>query len=145
MRADATPAAGTTLDNPGLWNWPGACRGRLGAAGGLIVLLLGAGCGERAASTAREPGLGRHVQAVAQDDYGDEWPFGPNRGVLRCRRDGPERIVTFEVDGVAYALSRAARRRGLESIRSILLTDHAGLPYDYSPVLGDGLALCAPR
>ncbi len=85
------------------------------------------------------------MQAVAQDDYGDEWPFGPNGGVLRCRRDGPERIVTFEVDGVAYALSRAARRRGLESIRSILLTDHAGLPYDYSPVLRDGLALCAPR
>jgi hypothetical protein len=125
-----------------LWNWPGACRGRLGTAGGLIVLLLGAGCGEQAAQTAREPGLGRHAQAVAQDDYGDEWPFGPNRGVLRCRRDGPERVVTFEVDGVAYALTGAARRRGLESIRAILLTDHAGLPYDYSPVLRDGLALC---
>ena len=26
--------------------------------------------------------------------------------------------------------------------RSILLTDHAGLPFDYSPVLRDGLALC---
>jgi Protein of unknown function (DUF2511) len=128
-----------------LWNWRGACRGRLGTAGGLIVLLLCAGCGERAASTAREPSLGRHAQAVSQDDYGDRWPFGPNRGVLRCRRDGAERIVTLEIGGVAYALSRAARRRGLQSIRSILLTDHAGLPYDYSQVLRDGLALCAPR
>jgi hypothetical protein len=62
--------------------------------------------------------------------------------VLRCRRAGSERVVTFEAGGVAYGLNRAARRHGAEGVRSILLTDHAGLPFDYSPVLRDGLALC---
>ena len=79
---------------------------------------------------------------ISEDDYRSEWPFGPDRGVLRCRRVGSERVVTFEAGGVAYGLNLAARRHGSESVRSILLTDHAGLPFDYSPVLRDGLALC---
>jgi hypothetical protein len=79
---------------------------------------------------------------VSQDDYPDEWPFGPNEGVLRCRRTKAGRIVTFEADGVVYGLSEAARRHGAADLRPILLTDHAGLPFDYSPVLRDGLALC---
>jgi hypothetical protein len=79
---------------------------------------------------------------VSQTDYPGDWPFAPDRGVLRCRRAGAERLVTFTTGGVAYALDAAARRHGAENVRAILLTDHAGLPFDYSPVLRDGLALC---
>jgi hypothetical protein len=43
---------------------------------------------------------------------------------------------------VTYGLSKAARRGGSRDVAAILLTDHAGLPFDYSPVLRDGLALC---
>jgi hypothetical protein len=62
--------------------------------------------------------------------------------MLRCRPLGPDRLVTFEAEGVTYGLNGAARRRGAQNVRAILLTDHAGLPFDYSPVLRDGLALC---
>jgi hypothetical protein len=61
---------------------------------------------------------------------------------LRCRRAGTYRIVTFETGGVVYGLNKAALRHGTAGVRPILLTDHAGLPFDYSPVLRDGLALC---
>jgi hypothetical protein len=105
-------------------------------------MLACAGCGDRAVSTARRPGLGGQARLISQDDYGDAWPFGPNQGVLRCRRGGAHPIVTFEVGGVAYGLSVSARQNGYRHIRAILLTDHAGLAYDYSSVLRAGLALC---
>jgi hypothetical protein len=110
---------------------------------GLALLLVGTGCGGRAEQTAGGPSLGPHAREISHGDYADEWPFGPDEGVLRCRRAGPDRVVSFEAGGVSYGLNVAARRRGLENVRSILLTDHAGLPFDYSPVLRDGLALCA--
>jgi hypothetical protein len=106
-------------------------------------VLVGAGCGGQEVRTSGAGSLGPHAQAISQADYPDEWPFGPDEGVLRCRRAGPDRIVSFEAGGVSYGLNVVARRRGLENVRSILLTDHAGLPFDYSPVLRDGLALCA--
>jgi hypothetical protein len=101
-----------------------------------------AGCGEPSASTTHGSSLGRHARLVSEDDYPGEWPFGPEKGVLRCRRVGAGRLVTFEAGGVAYGLSKAARRGGSENVRAILVTDHAGLPFDYAPVLRDGLALC---
>jgi hypothetical protein len=104
---------------------------------------VGAGCGGHAKQTAGRPSLGPHARPISQGDYPAEWPFGPDHGVLRCRPVGPDRIVSFEAGGVSYGLNMAARRHGLENVRSILLTDHAGLPFDYSPVLRDGLALCA--
>ncbi len=103
---------------------------------------MGAGCGDRTTTTTRRPSPGAHARLISQDGYPGEWPFGPDEGVLRCRRLGPDRIVSFAAGGVSYGLNGAARRCGLENIRSILLTDHAGLLFDYSPVLRDGLALC---
>jgi hypothetical protein len=105
-------------------------------------VLVGAGCGGQEVRTSGAGSLGPHARAISQADYPDEWPFGPDEGVLRCRRAGLDQIVSFEAGGVSYGLNVAARRRGLENVRSILLTDHAGLPFDYSPVLRDGLALC---
>jgi hypothetical protein len=110
---------------------------------GLALVLVVTGCGGGVEQTTGGPSLGSHARAISQADYRDEWPFGPDEGVLRCRRAGPDRIVSFETGGVSYGLNVAARRRGLENVRSILLTDHAGLPFDYSPVLRDGLTLCA--
>jgi hypothetical protein len=43
---------------------------------------------------------------------------------------------------VKYAVNDAARRLGAANLRSILTTDHSGIPFDYSPVLDDGLRLC---
>jgi hypothetical protein len=118
-----------------------ANRVGIAAASGLLGLLGCAGCGDRAVSTTRASILG--TRTVSQGDYRGDWPFGPDRGVLRCRRAGSDRIVTFAAGGIAYGLNGAARRRGFRSVRAILLTDHAGLPFDYSPVLRDGLALCS--
>ncbi|HLM36527.1 MAG TPA: DUF2511 domain-containing protein [Gaiellaceae bacterium] len=84
----------------------------------------------------------RHSQLIRQADYGETWPFGPNEGLLHCRRAEGKRIVTLEVDGVNYAVNEAARRQGAAGIRVILATDHSGIPFDYSPVLADGLELC---
>ena len=88
--------------------------------------------------------MGPHARLVSQDDYPGEWPFGPDDGVLRCRDRRGERIVTIEVRGVTYGLSEAAKHDDYADVREILATDHAGLPFDYSPVLRDGLGLC-PR
>jgi hypothetical protein len=111
---------------------------RLGVT--LAALLACTGCGDGASPTTTA--VGPHARVVSSGDYSGEWPFGPDRGVLRCRRLEPDRLVTFEAEGVTYGLNAAARRRGSENVRAILLTDHAGLPFDYSPVLRDGLALC---
>ena len=107
----------------------------------MATALACAACGEGTTSTtATRPGP--HARLVSSSDYSGEWPFAPDQGVLRCSRLGTDRLVTFEADGVTYGLTVAARRRGAENVRAILLTDHAGLPFDYSPVLRDGLALC---
>lgn len=109
----------------------------------VIGLVVCAGCdGKSTPDGSQKEGVGGQARVVSQDDYGGEWPFGPNRGVLRCRRAGSDRIVTFEVGGTKYALNREARRRGFEKIEAILVTDHAGLPYDYSSIREDALALC---
>lgn len=100
------------------------------------------GCGDSASQNAHLQHLGAQARRISQDDYEDVWPFGPNEGVLRCGRQRSQRIVTFEVDDVRYALNSAARQRGFTDVRSILLTDHAGLPYDYAPLLRLGLELC---
>jgi hypothetical protein len=119
-----------------------AHRLRFVTVSGLIGLLVCGGCsGRNAAGDSTRESVGGH-RLIAQEDYGAEWPFGPNQGVLRCRRVGSQRIVTFDVKGTTYALNRDALRRGFKSIDEILVTDHAGLPYDYSPIREDALALC---
>jgi hypothetical protein len=108
---------------------------------GLLAIASLAGC----ASSDHRPRTSqssRHSQVIRQDDYGETWPFGPNEGLLRCRRAGGQRIVTLEVTGVSYAVNEAARRRGAADLLLILATDHSGIPFDYSPVLQDGLRLC---
>jgi hypothetical protein len=109
----------------------------------MLVGMLGCfGCGESASENAHVQRLGAHERRISQGDYEDTWPFGPNEGVLRCGRPRSQRVVTFEVEDVRYALNSAARERGFANVRSILLTDHAGLPYDYSSLLRMGLELC---
>lgn len=109
-----------------------------------LVLLLFAGLSGCASGDLRSPATAssRHSQLVRQDDYGEAWPFGPNEGLLRCRAKGGKRVVTLEVDGVEYALSEAAKRRGAADLSLILATDHSGFLLDYSKVLDDGLRLC---
>jgi hypothetical protein len=107
----------------------------------LLVVATLAGCASSGPHSSTANGS-RHSHLIRQDDYGETWPFGPNDGLLRCRRAEGKRIVTLEVDGVEYAVNEAARRRGAAGIRAILATDHSGIPFDYSPVLADGLRLC---
>jgi hypothetical protein len=109
-----------------------------------LVLLVVAGLAGCASSDHRSTTTqsSHHSHLIRQDDYGETWPFGPNEGLLRCRRAAGERIVTLEVDDVSYAVNTAARRRGAADLRLILATDHNGIPFDYSPVLEDGLRLC---
>jgi hypothetical protein len=108
----------------------------------LIGVLSCFGCGETASQNTRVQHPGAHARRISQDEYEDVWPFNPNEGVLRCRSQRSERLVTFEVDDVRYALNSTARQRGFPDVRPILLTDHAGLPYDYSSLLRLGLELC---
>ena len=108
----------------------------------MIGLLGCAACGNASARKDHRRRLGDHARLVSQAQYQDAWPFGPNEGVVRCRTRDSTPIVTFRAEGVTYALNGAARRRGFAKIQPILLTDHAGLPYDYSPVLRVGLTLC---
>lgn len=109
-----------------------------------LVLLFSASLTGCASGDPRSPttASSRHSQVIRQDDYGETWPFGPNEGLLRCRSPGGKRMVTFEVDGVEYAVSEAAERRGAADLHLILATDHSGFLLDYSQVLDDGLRLC---
>jgi hypothetical protein len=105
--------------------------------------LLGcAACGNASVTKDHPRRVGAHARLVSQAEYHDSWPFGPKEGLVRCRTQDSARIVTFQAHGVTYALNGAARRHGFARIQPIVLTDHAGLPYDYSPVLRIGLTLC---
>jgi Protein of unknown function (DUF2511) len=115
---------------------------RPATAAALIGLLGCAACGSASVTEDHPRRLGEHARLVSQAEYQDVWPFGPKEGVVRCRAQDSTRIVTFQAHGVTYALNGTARRRGFAKIQPILLTDHAGLPYDYSPVLRVGLTLC---
>jgi hypothetical protein len=107
----------------------------------LLVVAGLAGCASNDQRSTTTYGS-RHSRLIRQDDYGETWPFGPNQGLLRCRRGGGKRIVTLEVNDVKYAVNEAARRRGAADLRLILTTDHGGVPLDFSLVLEDGLRLC---
>jgi hypothetical protein len=109
-----------------------------------LVLLFFAGLAGCASGHPRSPSTAstRNSQLIRQDDYGETWPFGPNEGLLRCRATGGKRIVTLEVNGVEYAVNKAAKRRGAADLRLILTTDHSGFFLDYSQILDDGLRLC---
>jgi hypothetical protein len=108
----------------------------------VAVLVLASACGTTIREDADRLPVGSHERLIAAEDYPGTWPFGPNEGLLRCRRVRAKPLVTLEAQGVVYALSKDVRRAPVEDVRRILLTDHAGLPLDYSPVLKDGLALC---
>lgn len=100
-------------------------------------------------------------QKITADDFGEEWPFTVEEGILSCANDA----VTFRVDRTTYAVNGTATMTGkYKEIEQIWAVDQAmyeslaealkitvdevvkSSPSVYrlniSPIIDAGLALC---
>ena len=78
----------------------------------LVLALAVAGCSNDATRTENShtvaPAIGAHERSVTSADFGGEWPFTVERGILSCV-DGSS--VVFTTSSVTYALNGHARGR----------------------------------
>ncbi len=87
---------------------------------------------------------------VTAEEYGEHWPFSVPEGLLRCEGEGSLGAVTFEADGVTYALNGTARSlTDLPDVHPIWLPDgdappELNLKKSLGPIIQRGLALCLP-
>lgn len=91
------------------------------------------GCGDTSSSG--------NSEAISEADFGNEWPFSVDEGVLRCEGAG---AVVFEAEGTDYAVNGTASGQGYAEIEPIWLEDPAaaGLKINIGPIIERGLALC---
>lgn len=80
---------------------------------------------------------------IGRLDLGDDWwPFTVESGTLGCDRGA----VTFEVDGIVYALNGTARTMILGADIAPIWADaetlHCGLKKNIAPLVSLGLELC---
>lgn len=80
-------------------------------------------------------GAGEALATARQ--FGTDWPFTVDMGLLRCERLGPAHAVTFRVRGAVYGVNGSARTLGYADSAPILKTE-----YDLTEVIDRGRALC---
>jgi hypothetical protein len=84
---------------------------------------------------------------IDAQQYGENWPLRVERGKLACEQNA----VTFEADGIIYAINGRAQTenhrngRGWANSKNIRRYDPQGVMYglmDVGPLIQRGLALC---
>jgi len=96
-------------------------------------------------SAPSDAGLGPNEVRITKDDFGDDWPFTVDEGVLAGNGSGGIGEVIFTVDGVTYAVNGTARGTGkYTEIDEIWADDPelAGLKKNIGPIIDRGLELC---
>ncbi len=82
---------------------------------------------------------------IHKDDFGDEWPFTVEDGIVACERGS---MVVFRASGKTYAVNGTARgfieEAGYVDFEEIWRDDPSGIfpKVDISPIIGMGLDLC---
>jgi hypothetical protein len=78
---------------------------------------------------------------VKREDYGKDWPFSVEKGVVDCV---DRSAAIFKVGDKSYSLNGTAKGRGYASIDSIWLDDPElpGLKMDVSPMRDLALKQC---
>ena len=83
----------------------------------------------------------RRSVRVSRGQFGEEWPFTVEVGVLRGRGRGS---VTFRARGEEYAVNGVAKGQGFKDIDAIWANDaETGWKKNIGPVIERGLELCA--
>lgn len=83
----------------------------------------------------------RKSMRVSRSQFGEEWPFTVEEGVLRGRGWGS---VTFKARGEEYAVNGVAKGQGFKDIDAIWATDpETGLKKNIGTIIVRGLELCA--
>jgi hypothetical protein len=78
---------------------------------------------------------------VSRGQFGEQWPFTVEQGVLQGRGWGS---VTFKARGEEYAVNGVAKGRGFKDIDAIWANDsETGLKKNIGPIIERGLELCA--
>jgi hypothetical protein len=105
--------------------------GAVAASLAALAIYLGAtngdSSGTNGAPGSDDPGY------VSRAEFGARWPLTVDAGILRCRVPG---IVTFESNGVVYALSGNAEAVALGNDIGPIWADEAnGRPKDLRPLI----------
>jgi uncharacterized membrane protein len=78
---------------------------------------------------------------VSRSQFGEEWPFTVEEGILRGRGWGS---VTFKARGEEFAVNGVAKGQGFKDIEVIWANDpETGLKKNIGPIIERGLELCA--
>ena len=99
------------------------------------MLLFFVGCSEGGGQAANET-------RISRDDYGSDWPFTVDSGVLNCEGAG---AVYFTSEGTKYAVNGTARGASdAPDVDAIWADDPqmTGLKINIGALIQDGLALC---
>jgi hypothetical protein len=80
-------------------------------------------------------------ERVTRAQFGDEWPFTVDGGVLRRYPIGG---VTFKANGTEYAVNGLAKGQGFKDVKEIWADDpETGLRKNIGPIIDRGLELAA--
>lgn len=105
---------------------------------------------QQPSTTLDQPGTGLNPSRVSRSDFGDDWPFTVETGLLRCEEipDTDVAAVIFGTDEAIYALNGTAlaraEQRGWEPLDAIWADSSAipGTKKNIGPVIDLGLSLC---
>ncbi len=78
---------------------------------------------------------------ITQQDYGDNYPFTKEKGILSCKLGE----VVFTVDGVPYAVNGTAQRTKENQPLENIWADNPAIPgtkKNVGGIISQGLALC---
>jgi Protein of unknown function (DUF2511) len=114
------------------------------ALGGIVALFVILG----SKSQAPQPNTGIYAATsdagkITKKDFGDEWPFTVNEGILECRANA----VLFTTQGITYAINGRALsyKVGVDIRESTIWAPNPEIPElkkNLGPIITRGLALC---
>jgi hypothetical protein len=80
---------------------------------------------------------------ITRDEFGDDWPFTVEGGVLRCEGEGGVGAVIFEAEETEYGVNGVAKSQGYADIEPIWADEPStGAKKNIGPIIDRGLELC---
>lgn len=86
---------------------------------------------------------------ITESEYGEEWPLTVKEGTINCKSLGTLGIITFNANGIIYAVNGTAKARarqnGWREINEIWKDNpnpQYGPKINIAPLVQKGLSLC---